>query len=49
MLEELKLSQLKKISVKSDSVMKKIESLNEAFDQSLEILINNRDRNARGN
>ena len=28
--------QLKKISIKSDSVMKKIESLNDAFNQSLE-------------
>ena len=38
LLNESKLSQLKKISVKSDSVMKKIESLNDAFNQSLNLL-----------
>ena len=38
LLNEIKLSQLKKISIKSDSVMKKIESLNDAFNQSLNLL-----------
>ena len=37
-LDESKLSELKKISIKSDSAMKKIESLNDAFNQSLELL-----------
>ena len=38
LLNESKLSQLKKVSIKSDSVMKKIESLNDAFNQSLNLL-----------
>ena len=37
-LEKIKLSQLKKIVIKDDKIMKKIEMLNEAFDKSLDLL-----------
>ena len=37
-LDQINLSKLKKVKVKSDSTMKKIELLNEAFDQSLAVL-----------
>ncbi len=38
LLDEIKLSHLKSISIKSDPAMKKVESLNEAFDKSLDVL-----------
>ena len=37
-LDQINLAKLKKVKVKSDSTMKKIELLNEAFDQSLGVL-----------
>ena len=37
-LDETKFSKLKTITVKSDTVMKKIEALNEAFEKSLNLL-----------